>query len=397
MRAKNRLSAQYVKSAPVGKHCDGAGLWLVKRDDGGAQWVQRVTVYGRRREMGLGGFPALGLSEARKLGERWRSVAAAGRDPIKEREAEERAARREDISLAIITADAFEARKAELKGDGTAGRWLSPLTLHVLPKLGKVPVTDLDQRDIRDTLAPLWHTKAETARKALNRLLIVLKHAAALGLDVDLQATEKAKALLGKSRHRTKNIPAMAWTDVPAFYGSLEEPSPTHLALRLLILTGIRSKPLRHIRLDQIEGDVWTVPGEDMKGRKGATEDFRVPLSREALRIIQLAKPHARNGFLFPNNRQGVISDMTLSRHMERRGLEARPHGFRSSLRDWLAEATDAPHEVAEAMLAHVVDSGTVQAYRRTDFLEQRGKLVERWADHVTGGAGQVVKLAEAG
>ena len=397
MRARNRLTAGFLRTAPAGKHCDGAGLWLVKREDGGAQWVLRVTVHGRRREMGLGGFPALGLAEARKLSDRWRAVAAAGRDPVKERETEERAARREDISLAVLTHDAFEARKAELKGDGTAGRWLSPLTLHVLPKLGRVPVTDLDQRDIRDTLAPLWHTKADTARKALNRLSIVLKHAAALGLDVDLQATDKAKALLGKSRHVAKNIPAMAWADVPDFYSSLEEPTPTHLALRLLILTGVRSTPLRHIRLEQIEGDVWTIPAEAMKGRKGATEAFRVPLSLEAQRIIDLARPHARNGFLFPNTRGGVISDMTLSRHMQRRGLEARPHGFRTSLRTWLAEATDAPHEVAEAMLGHVTDSGVVRAYRRTDFLEQRRALAERWADHVTGGAGQVVKLAGAG
>jgi integrase len=396
MRATNRLTAGFLKSPPTGKHCDGAGLWLVVREDGGAQWVLRVTVHGRRREMGLGGYPSLGLAEARKQASRWRDVAAAGRDPIKEREAEERAARREDISLAIITADAFEARKAELKGDGLAGRWLSPLTLHVLPKLGKVPVTDLDQSDIRDTLAPLWHTKADTARKALNRLSIVLKHAAALGLDVDLQATDKAKALLGKTRHVAKNIPAMAWADVPAFYASLEEPTPTHLALRLLILTGVRSTPLRTIRLEQIEGDVWTVPAESMKGRKGATEAFRVPLSREALRVIDLARPHARNGFLFSNNRQGVISDMTLSRMMERRGMEARPHGFRTSLRTWLAEATDAPHEVAEAMLAHTTDGGVVRAYRRTDWIEQRAMLAERWADHVTGGAGRVVKLAGA-
>lgn len=394
MRAKNRLTAGFLKSPSVGKHCDGAGLWLVKRDDGGAQWVLRVTIHGRRREMGLGGFPSLGLAEARKLAERWRNLAAAGRDPVKEREAEERAARREDISLAILTADAFEARKAELKGDGIAGRWLSPLTLHVLPKLGKVPVTDLDQRDIRDTLAPLWHTKADTARKALNRLSIVLKHAAALGLDVDLQATEKAKALLGKSRHVAKNIPAMAWADVPDFYASLEEPTLTHLALRLLILTGVRSTPLRTLRLEHIEGDVWTVPAEAMKGRKGSTEAFRVPLSTEARRVIDLARPHARNGYLFPNTRGGVISDMTLSRMMERRGLDARPHGFRTSLRTWLADATDAPHEVAEAMLAHATDGGVVRAYRRTDWIEQRAALAARWADYVTGGAGQVVKLA---
>ena len=397
MRAKNKLTAGFLRTAPAGKHCDGAGLWLVKRPDGGAQWVLRITAQGRRREMGLGGFPALGLSDARKVAERWRAVAKAGGDPVKERAAEARAARREDISLAVLTADAFEARKAELKGDGTAGRWLSPLTLHVLPKLGRVPVTDIDQRDIRDTLAPIWHTKADTARKALNRLSVVLRHAAALGHDVDLQATDKAKALLGKSRHEAKNIPAMAWADVPGFYASLEEPTLTHLALRLLILTGVRSNPLRKLRLEQIEGDVWTIPGEGMKGRRGATDAFRVPLSREALRIIDLARPHARNGFLFPNTRGGVISDMTLSRHMQRRGLEARPHGFRTSLRTWLAEATDAPHEVAEAMLGHATDSGVVRAYRRTDFLEQRRALAERWADHVTGGAGQVVKLAGAG
>ena len=397
MRARNRLSAVFVKSAPAGKHCDGSGLWLVKRPDGGAQWMLRITVHGRRREMGLGAPPAVSLAGARDLAERWRSVAAAGRDPIKEREAEARAARREDITLAVITADAFEARKAELKGDGKAGRWLSPLSVHVLPKLGKVPVTDIDQRDIRDCLAPIWHTKAEAARKALNRIGIVMKHAAALGLDVDLQAVDKAKALLGRSRHEVRHIPAMNWRDVPEFYASLAEPTLTHLALKLLILTGVRSGPLRFLHLDQIEGDVWIIPGEAMKGRKGKTADFRVPLVPEARRCIETVRPLARDGYLFPSVRKGVISDATMSRLMERRGMDERPHGFRSSLRDWLAEATDAPHEVAEAMLGHVTDSAVVRSYRRTDFLDQRRVLLERWADHVTGGTGKVVRLATGG
>ncbi len=397
MRARNRLSAAFVKAAPPGMWCDGAGLWLMRREGGGAQWLYRFTIHGRRREMGLGGFPAVSLAAAREAAERWRTALAAGRDPIKEREAEARAARREDISLAALTADAFEARKAELKDDGKAGRWLSPLEHHVLPKLGKVPVTDLDQRDIRDTLAPLWHTKADTARKALNRLSIVLRHAAALGLDVDLQVTEKAKALLGKTRHKTTNIPAMQWIEAPAFYSSLKEPSPAQLALRLLMLTGVRAGPLRSLRLEQIDGAVWTIPAEAMKGRKGKTEDYRVPLSREAQRVIELAKPFARNGFLFVSHGKGVISDMTLSQLMKRRGLEARPHGFRSSLRTWLAEATNAPHEVAETVLGHATGSAVERAYKRTDFLEQRRLLMERWADHLTGGAGVVVKLAEAG
>lgn len=282
-----------------------------------------------------------------------------------------------------------------MKGDGVAGRWYSPLELHVLPKLGKVPVADIDQQDVRDILGPIWHSKAETARKAMNRLAICMKHAAALGLDVDLQVTEKAKALLGKQRHTAENIPAMPWLEVPAFYSSLSDGTVTHLALCLLILTGVRSRPLRFLHLDQISGDVWTIPAEDMKGRKDATTDFRVPLSSEALSIIEQARRHARDGFLFPSVKKGVISDATMSRLMERANMKFRPHGFRSSLRDWLAEATDTPHEIAETVLGHKVGGRVERAYRRTDFLEQRRNIMERWARHVTGQGGQVVKMVK--
>jgi integrase len=378
----HRLSAAFVRHAPIGKHCDGAGLWLHKRPDWGAQWILRVTVHGRRREMGLGSLSRVSLKKARQQADHWRMLAATGVDPIKERERRARELARADTTLHRIAAEAFETRKAELKADGKAGRWFSPLELHVLPKLGKVPVGDIDQRDIRDVLGPLWHKKAETARKALNRLGIVLRHAAALGLEVDLQATEKAKALLGKSRHAPTSIAAMGWRDVPAFYASLGEPSITNLALRLLILTGVRSRPLRFIRLEQIDGEVWTIPGEDMKGRKGKTSDFRVPLSAEAQRVIELARPLERDGFLFPSVRKGVISDATMSRMMERRGMAERPHGFRSSLRTWLAEATDAPHEVAETVLGHVAGTSVQRAYRRTDYIEQRRTLLEGWARH---------------
>ncbi|MFZ3580765.1 tyrosine-type recombinase/integrase [Loktanella sp. DJP18] len=379
-RETNRLSASGLKAAPAGKHADGAGLWLHKRDDGGAQWVLRVTTHGRRREMGLGAFPAVSLKAAREAAEAARAVVRQGLDPIKERERQRRAAARNIHMLSDIALDAFESRKAELKGDGTAGRWFSPLELHVLPKLGRVPVADIDQKDIRDTLAPIWHTKAETARKAMNRLGIVLRHAAALGLDVDLQATEKAKALLGKQRHTVTNVPAMNWRDVPAFYQSLGG-SITELALRLLILTAVRSGPLRMMHLDQIDGDIWTIPAAAMKGRLGATSDFRVPLSAEAQAVITEARKFARDGFLFPGARRGVISDMTMTAYMDRRGLSERPHGFRSSFRDWTAEATQTPHEVAETCLGHTTGGTVERAYRRTDFLEQRQALMERWAN----------------
>ena len=392
MPAMNRLSARALPSLPPGKHADGAGLWFVKREDGGAQWVLRVTVHGRRREMGLGAYPAVSLADARRKADQARAQVRENLDPIKERERARREASSKLHILSDVAADAFESRKAELKGDGKAGRWFSPLELHVLPKLGKVPVSDLDQKDIRDCLAPIWHTKADTARKAMNRLAICMKHAAALGLDVDLQATDKARALLGKQRHEVENIPAMHWQDVPGFYESLSDGTVTHLALRLLILTGVRSLPLRFVHESQLEGEIWTVPREAMKGRKGMTSDFRVPLVPEAMAVIEEARRHSRDGYLFPSTRKGVISDATMSRLMERRGMVERPHGFRSSLRDWLAEATDAPHEVAEACLGHRTDGAVVRAYRRTDFLEQRRVLMGRWAKHVTGQSGVLLK-----
>ncbi len=393
MRALNRLSAVAVKKLPPGKYADGGGLWLLRRDDGGGQWFLRYTIYGRRREMGLGSIADVTLKEARDGADKWRAVVRAGKDPIKVREQEKRDAARNMHLLVDIAKDAFESRKAELKGDGKAGRWFTPLELHVLPKLGKVPVGEIDQRDIRDTLAPIWHTKADTARKAINRLSICLKHAAALGLEVDLQATDKARALLGKQRHKAENIPAMPWAHVPAFYATLKDESITHLALRLLILTGVRSAPIRHIHEDQIEGDVWTVPAEAMKGRRDATSEFRVPLSAEALAVIEKAQKFARDGYLFANPKKGVISDMAMSQHMKRAKLEYRPHGFRSSLRDWLAETTDARHEIAETILGHTIGSSVERAYRRTDFLDQRRELMDGWATHVTRHVGKNYRL----
>jgi integrase len=379
-RPRHKLTDRELRAKAPGKYSDGGGLWFHKRQDGGAQWFLRYTIFSRRHEMGLGSYPGITLKAARQEAEKWQGVVREGKDAIKERERQRRASERNMHILRDIALDAFESRKAELKGDGKAGRWFSPLELHVLPKLGKMPISQIDQRDIRDTLAPIWHAKADTARKAMNRLSICMRHAAALGLDVDLQATEKAKALLGKQRHVAQNIPAMNWRDVPGFYQSLDGGSITELALRLLILTAVRSYPLRFLHLDQIDGDIWTIPAAAMKGRVGATSDFRVPLSQEAQDVIAEATPFARDGFLFPGVRKGVISDMTMSKFMERRGMVERPHGFRSSFRDWVAEATNTPHDVAETALGHTVGGAVERSYRRTDFLEQRQALMERWA-----------------
>lgn len=153
--ALQKLTAIQVKKSKSGKYADGGGLWLVKRADGGGQWVLRVTVHGRRREMGLGSLEAVSLKEAREAAEQWRAVLRQGKDPIKERARLRREMTKGGNTLATVALEAFEARKADLKDDGEAGRWLSPLELHVLPRLGKIPVEEIDQQDIKATLAPI--------------------------------------------------------------------------------------------------------------------------------------------------------------------------------------------------------------------------------------------------
>jgi integrase len=386
LAALNRLNALKVRSCPPGKYNDGGGLWLHRRPDGGAQWFLRITVGGRRREMGLGSLADVSLREAREAAAGWRKILANGRDPIKERARLRRESATARPTLAAVAHEAFEARKAQLKGEGKAGRWFSPLELHVLPKLGNTAIEDIDQNDIKSALASIWHEKGETAQKAITRLKVVLKHAVAMGLAVDMQATDKARVLLGRSRQETQHIPAFAWKDVPGFYATLTDGSSCHLALRLLILTATRSAEVRFARLEEIEGDTWVVPAVRTK----ASRQHRVPLSGEALVVIEEAARLAKEGFLFPGVRRGVISDATMSRMMERRNLTARPHGFRSSFRDWCAEATTFPREVAEAALGHADGSKVERAYRRTDYLEQRRGLMETWAGHVTRSANNV-------
>lgn len=336
-------------------------------------------------EMGLGSFRDVSLAEARREAEKWRAVAREGRNPAKARAKARRAAAQDRPTLDLVLEQAFEARKAELKDNGAASRWDSPLRLHVLPKLGRLPVEEIDQNDLKRVLDPIWHSKPEAARKALNRIRIVVRHAAAMGLDVDLQAPDKAKALLGKQRREVTHVPSMPWGEVPAFWRTLNKGGSAELALKLLILTAARSSEARGLHLNEIEGDVWTIPAARMKGGRS----HRVPLSVAALGVIEEATPLARDGYLFPGRGSPTISDVALSGILKKDGYEARPHGFRASFRTWCAEATDAPREVAETCLAHVSANKVEAAYRRTDYLDARRDLMDRWASFVTGDEGR--------
>lgn len=374
MTIANTLTQMKAKNLGPGKHFDGQGLMLVKTRKDAGKWLLRLAIGGRRREMGLGRWPDVSIAEARERAAAARKQLRDGTDPIQARQTANRRINRLSVQDAIT--GCFEARQAQLKGDGKAGRWLSPLNIHVIPKIGTRAIEDIDQHELKRVFAPIWHKKADTARKAMNRFNLTLKHAAALGLDVDLQAVMKAQALLGKQRHVSQHIPSLPYAEAPAFYRTLSKQNlMSCFALRFLILTVARTSEVRFATLAEIQDDLWVIPPERTKTGK----EHRVPLTNEALAVIKAMPRPAGNDLLFPTPTGKPLSDAAMAAYMKRAKLDARPHGFRSTFRTWAEECTDANFEVKEACLGHSVGSDVVRAYQRSDLLEGRKGLLDAW------------------
>ena len=373
----NTLNQMAARSLGPGKHADGQGLWLIKRDKVLGKWILRLVVSGKRREMGLGRWPDVSIAEARERAATARRQLRDGADPIFERKKIRRSAK--PLTLAEAINGCFEAKKAELKRDGDAGKWMSPLKVHIVPKLGSYPVEEINQHTLLEVLQPIWHDKSAIARKALNRVNLTLKHAAALGLNVDLQAIMKVQALLGKQRHTVEHIPSIPYKDVPVFYQWLKtQPGVSALALRFLILSVARTSEVRFATFDEINGDVWVLA----PNRTKSSREHRVPLTDEALEVVAAARKLSPNDYLFPSVKGKPLSDAAMALLMKREGYRARPHGFRSSFRTWAEEQTNAPFEVKEAVLGHLVDAGVVGAYQRSDRLALRQLLIVEWCNY---------------
>ncbi len=377
---RHALTHRKAVSVDKGKYADGQGLWLSKRRKNAGSWILRLTINGRRREMGLGSWPDVSIAEARDRAHDARKAVRYGEDPIEKRREQRRTARSITVREAIESC--FKARQVELKHDGTAGRWLSPLQTHIIPKIGHLPINTIDQHKLKQVLAPIWHTKATTASKALIRFNITLKHAVALGIDVDIQATAKAKALLGKQRHQVQHIPSLPYQEMPEFYRWLSTKDTTAaLALRFLVLTVARTSEVRLATFDEFGGDVWVLAPERTKTGR----EHRIPLTNEAQLIIKQARQRSPNQYVFPTLRDKPMSDAAMAAFLKREAIMARPHGFRASFRTWVEEQTDTPFEVKESALGHVTDSKVVQAYQRSDRLEKRRGLMEGWEGFLVG------------
>lgn len=372
----NSLTHLQARSAPEGKYCDGQSLWLWKSSKRRGRWVLRIVVQGKRREMGLGSYPDVSIGEARERAASARRLLRDGVDPIEARK--EKMTPSERLSVKEAIEICFEARRAELKDDGKAGRWMSALENHIIPKFGQIPVETVDQHVLKNALEPIWHSKANTAKKALNRMNLVLRHSAAMGFNVDLQATMKARALLGKQRHSVTHIPALPYVEAPHFYRFLcSTNTQGALALRFLMLTCTRSAEVRLATHDEVESDVWKIPA----ARTKAGRLHRVPLSAEAINVLSEARNRRPGRYFFTSLRGGALSDATLSKFMKDNGYAARPHGMRSTFRVWAEEQSNSDWETKEMSLGHAVGGSVERAYQRSDLIDKRRALLGLWSE----------------
>ena len=377
------LTATAVKAAKEpGRYGDGDGLFLLIGKRGGKSWMVRIQKDGRRRDIGLGSASKVPLKLARERAIEVRYQVEAGIDPVAQRQ---RAAGIPTFSEAGKMVHAEHS--ASWKNAKHRAQWISTLQTYAFPAFGNRSVADVDAAAVRDALAAIWLEKPETARRLRQRICTVIDWAVAKGYrDVGLAMPVIDKAL-PKQRVKPKHHKAVAYADLPEFMGELRKgDSMGRLALEAVILTATRSGEVRLAKWSELDLDaaLWTLPAERMK----ADREHVVPLPKAAVSLFKRMKAHKRGDsiLVFPGQRRGKpLSDMTLTKVMRDMGRDETPHGFRSTFRDWVAEQTKWPAELAEAALAHVISDKTVAAYQRGSMLEKRRELMMEWANYCEG------------
>ncbi len=392
-RSIERLKALTVERSlkKPGMYCDGGGLWLCVSSPSAASWVFRYQLQGKAREMGLGSARDITLQEARTAAAAARKVKAMGCDPLQEREriaAERRAEAARAITFRQGAEAYIEAHRAGWKNAKHAAQWSATLAAYAYPTIGTLPVAAVDVSLVHKVLQPIWTTKPETASRLRGRIESILDWATTRGYRTGENPARWRGHLENLFPRRSKvrkveHHAALPYADIPAFMEDLQkQPGEGARALRFAILTAARTGEVIGAKWQEIDSKarVWTVPGERMK----AGREHRVPLSTAAMAEIE--ETGEAQAYLFKGAKKDrPLSNMAMLatlRRMDRDDLTA--HGFRSSFRDWAAEQTSFPSEVAEAALAHVVGDKVEAAYRRGDLFEKRKALMEAWARYCT-------------
>ncbi len=383
-RILNKLTATKIaKLAKRGRYGDGGGLWFNVGPSLGKSWVFRWTPRGGQpREMGLGPFPAVPLASVRALAAQCREHAAAGRDPREERD--------RDIGktfgeVANLYLDAMDSRWTNEK---TRWQWKDTLQVRC-SRIHKRPIAEITTADILSILKPIWAETPETASRIRMRMENVIDYGKAQGW--------RQGDNPGRWRGHLENIlprpqklvqrhhAAMPYQELPVFMDRLAElKALAARALELLILTASRTSEILKAEWTEfdLEAGIWVIPAERMKAKR----DHRIPLTEEALSILWPLSEACVSDFVFPGQKPGKpLSAMSMEMLLRRMKVEnATVHGFRSTFRDWCGDETNFPREVAEAALAHKVGNDIEQAYRRSDALEKRRRLMEAWSKYCT-------------
>ena len=380
-----KLSATRVRALrDPGRYSDGDGLHLFINKKGRKSWVQRITVDGRRRDIGLGGYPKISLGQARKHASDNREAIGNGKDPVAEKH-------RPSIPTFSEAAHAVhEANKPRWRNGSHTRAWIQTLERHAFPKVGSKPIDSISRTDVLAVLTPIWSTKPETARRVRQRMRTIFRWAMANELIETNPAGEAIDGALPSMPKVKAHLRALPYQEVGSALRTVDasqtSPASKH-CLKFLVLTAARSGEARGATWDEIdlEDAAWTIPGSRMK----AGMEHRVPLSDQAIDELMLAQQlEDGSGLCFPSPlRPGrMLSDMTLTNILRKAGLADRAtvHGFRTSFKTWTMEQTDTPWAVGEAALAHQLGGNVEQAYARSDLFDRRRTLMQQWADYIT-------------
>lgn len=387
-KAKELAPIEVSRLTEPGLHAVGgvAGLALQVQASGARSWVLRFSIAGKRREMGLGGYPDVTLADAKRRAREERERADQGVDPIEERRAATsklKAERGKSFTFKQSALAYIEAHESTWRNAKHAEQWRNTLA-STYPVLGDLQVKDVELAHVLAVLQPIWKTKTETATRLRGRIESVLDWATARGYREGLNPARwkghldhllPAPSKITKTGH----LPAVALKDMGAFMQKLRaQAGMSARALEFAILTAARSGEVRGATWSEIDKDAatWTVPGQRMKAGK----EHRVPLPKAAMELLDAQTRMVGTDLIFPAPRGGQLSDMSLVAVMRRMEMAAVPHGFRSTFRDWAAERTNYPREVAEMALAHVIANKVEAAYRRGDLFDKRRRMMEDWA-----------------
>lgn len=409
--AKEMTALEVRRLKEPGFHAVGGvpGLMLQVTDGDGRSWVLRAMIGGKRRLMGLGGFPGVSLARARETAAMYREQISNGVDPISERQkarTEAKLARAREITFAEAAAQCHRAKSAEFRNPKHSQQWIRTLEQYAFPVMGNIPVASVDLPLVLKVLEPIWQSKTETATRVRQRMESVLTWASVSGFRTGENPARWQGNLsevlphAARLKKRTKeNHPALPWQSLPTFMADLRSREGMGArALEFAILTAARSGEVRMAewREFDLQAKTWTIPADRMKAEKAHT----VPLSDQAIKVLEAIPRIKDQPLVFPAVRGGTLSNVTLLaviKRMHEGQVESGkpgyvdpntsnrrivPHGFRSSFKDWSRmEQAAIPDEVSELCLAHVNSDATRAAYARDGLMEQRRELLKNWAN----------------